>query len=131
MPTNATIPTEASRKLFIVISPLPSAEPVPANGVTRRCTDSNLQRENYVLHAKIRVPKWQHQAQLVRDRLRSSGFDRFYDCCVRKRAYAAVLGGYFASLTAPGLSALPAVACSCPSSSHAGMLPDGIARFGR
>jgi hypothetical protein len=44
---------------------------------------------------------------------------------------APCMDGYFTSLAAQGLSAVRAVACSCPSSSHAGMLPDGIARFGR
>lgn len=41
------------------------------------------------------------------------------------------MDGYFTSLTASGFSVAPAGACSCPSSSHAGMLPDGIARFGK
>src|SRR6476620_90141 len=62
MPINATRPTVASRKLFIILflSIRVGLYSCPRQRCCRRCNDSNLQRESYVLWTKSLVPKWQH-----------------------------------------------------------------------
>ena len=150
MPTNATRPTVASRKLFIFSSPFPLASIfVPANGVAgvaliptcnvnpryvRRkapCQNGNTQ-ELSVNVAGGRLPRPPMRsviALLIIGHMAGA-------MPVHRESHACLAFLHVRNLPifpdcASGFSAASPLSCSCPSSSHDGMLPDAIARLGK